>query len=477
MHLSRWLLGIWIGASLLAFFAAKSEVTEVFDMRMRDYATLLTEIAYRRIHDLEERGVDVINTPPNTAFEYNSTLAFKVWRNGKLAASSTGAPNFPTPNQPGFYYERITSYENSDHEKEIAEGRAPELETDDWIFYAAHDPSYDLWVVVAEIDDVREFLIGKMILQMVWPVLVIFPILFAAIYFIIQKQLRPLGKVSRQIGRRSPSELSSISSDGAPAELIPIIASLNSLLARLSAALEAERRFTANASHELRTPLAALITQVQVAERQSEDKESRHVLSKIRDRANRLTNLVDQLMTLARLDPDQSSLNPEHFCVQQTSEAILADLANAALEKNIELNLDVAPNSTVYGIEAHYSVMVRNLVENAIRYSPENTEVCLKFSQEGSTCEVMVTDQGKGIPDKEKKRVFEYFTRGENESILGSGIGLSIVQRVASFMKATVTITDNIPSGTIVTVWWDTNVASVAADSIRKTRQHQSKER
>lgn len=451
IHLSRILLLIWLVTTILAFFAARNEVTEVFDERMQQYAGLLTEIAYRRIHDLEDRGIDVGIHPPGSTFSYNSQLTFRVWRRGALVAMSTGVPDFPKPDKPGFYYRRMMSY---DDRHEHARGDTSRLEEEDWVLFAQYDQKYDLWVVVAEIDDAREILIGKMILQMVWPVLVVFPVMLGALYYSIHKQLRPLRRITRQIGRRSPSDLSAIDVDDAPAELFPVIDSLNQLLNRLGDALQSERRFTANASHELRTPLAALLTQVQIAERQCSDKDQKASLAKIKNRVDRLTHLVDQLLTLARFDPKYNAPEMLEFGVMEACEATLTDMAKYADSKNIELVLDVSGQSKIIGIEAYFTIMLRNLVDNAVRYSAGNSKVHVLFKGTQNQYELRVIDEGRGVPDKDKKRIFEYFSRGQDEQSFGSGIGLSIVKRIADQMRGEIKVEDNPGGGAIFSVVW-----------------------
>jgi len=468
IHLSRLLLIIWLATTVLAFFAARHEVTDIFDERLQDYATLLTEIAYRRINDLEERGIDVAIKPPNTSFEYKSDLAFRIWRKGKLAANSTGAVDFPMPDQPGFYYRRMATsdvHKSWKHREDTDSDRKSDLELEDWVFYAKYDPDFDLWVVVAEIDDVREILIGKVILQIVWPVIFVFPLLFVALYFSIQKQLTPLQRITRQIGRRSPEDLLPLKSDAAPAELLPVIESLNQLLDRLSSALQAERRFTANASHEMRTPLAALLTQVQIAERQCDTPVQKEALVKIRNRVDRLTHLVDQLLTLARFDPKHTSSELVPFEVTMVCEDVLADLANYASEKHIEISLDIQQPVHVVGLETYFAILLRNLVDNAIRYSPENTHVGVLFRAEKEHYCLTVVDEGPGIPDAEKEEIFAYFSRGEHNDTVGSGIGLAIVWRIAELMKGTITLEDNPKGGSVFIFSWPKEIYDQAKDT------------
>ena len=227
---------------------------------------------------------------------------------------------------------------------------------------------------------------------------------------------------------------------GAPDEVRPLVGSLNRLLGRVEAALEQERRFTADAAHELRTPLAALKTQAQVAKGAGEAAGRQHALDQVIAGCDRAAHLVEQLLTLARLDPQRAGQRHAPVDLRELAVQVLAELAPLALAKNIEIGLAEGPVGRVSGDALMLDVLLRNLVDNAIRYTPPGGEVSVAVERTGREIELSGTDDGPGIPAEERDKVGQRFYRilGSGES--GSGLGLSIVLRIAELHGASVTL-------------------------------------
>lgn len=226
---------------------------------------------------------------------------------------------------------------------------------------------------------------------------------------------------------RDPTNLAALETSDVPVEILPLVGSLNTLLVRLEQALTNERRFTADAAHELRTPLAALKTQAQVARRADNAAQRDAALENLILGTDRATHLVEQLLTLARLDPEGESAVLKETCdLAALARRILADQTPTALSKHIELELTGLESVPITGNSAMLGILLRNLVDNAIRYTPSGGRVAVSVVAN----RLEVTDSGPGIPEQEKQRVFDRFYRVLGTEASGSGLGLSIVQRI-----------------------------------------------
>ena len=255
--------------------------------------------------------------------------------------------------------------------------------------------------------------------------------------FGIQRGLLPLNRLSVEIASRSPTQLSPVSTDGLPQEIIPMITSLNGLLLRLDYALSSERRFTSDAAHELRTPLAALKAQAQVAARSNNKDQRINAIEQIIRSMDRLTRMVEQLLTLARLDPDDATKQHSRIDLEKIVEAASSDLAPDALKKKLHFELiRKGEYFVINGQAIALSILARNLIDNAIRYTPQDGQVIISVCAENDQVIFSVRDTGPGIPIKEQQRIFDRFYRILGNNADGSGLGLSIVKRIADMHHA-----------------------------------------
>jgi signal transduction histidine kinase len=237
--------------------------------------------------------------------------------------------------------------------------------------------------------------------------------------------MRPLDAVAAEIAARAPDRLTPLAPQQAPSEIRPLAQAINALFARVEETLENERRFTADAAHELRTPLAALAAQAEVASRARDDDERRHAMDQLAASLRRTTRLVDQMLTLARLD-HEGRAGATSVRLDLLAEEVCAAHGPLAFDKRIALELTATP-TTVSGNGDMLRVLLRNLVDNALRYTPSGGQVTVTVA-EGS---LSVEDSGPGIPAEERSRVFERFHRLAGQETEGSGLGLSIVRRIA----------------------------------------------
>lgn len=394
---------IWMAAAGLAYRDALHEVDELLDAHLAQAATLLVA------QGGELGEIDTEHAP--LLHKYSRGVAFQVWENGrKLLLHSTNAPNTRLSRRDkGFADERI-------------DGRR-------WRVYSVW--SDELLIQVAEEDRARAAIAHGVSRNLILPLLVGLPLLGALIAWSVRRHLRPLSVLSAEVGRRAPDHLAPLPlPDDLPAELVPLLMRLNTLLAQLSASFDAERRFTADAAHELRTPLAALKVQAQVAQRAATEAERSEALAKVLQAGDRAARLIDQLLTLARLEPAHLRHHADVVDLRALAASVTADLAPQALQRGIELAVD-GGNARIDGHADLLAILLRNLVDNAIRYSPDHTRVRIGLRRSGHHVTLEVVDQGPGIAAELRDRLGQRFQRLGRADASGTGLGLSIAQRIA----------------------------------------------
>jgi signal transduction histidine kinase len=267
------------------------------------------------------------------------------------------------------------------------------------------------------------------------PLLFVLPALGGWLWFAAWRGLKPLDEVAREISQRAPQRLDAVTPATAPQEIRPLIEALNSLFARVAAALENERRFTADAAHELRTPLAAIRAQAQVAARARDEAERQHALEQLAASAQRAAHLVEQLLTLARLDP-AATLPMAELRLDQLAAEVCAEQGTQALAKEIALELVATEAAPLIGNEAMLRVLLRNLIDNAIRYTPPGGKVGVGITARAGGVTLSVCDNGPGIPPERRALALQRFHRLAGQETEGSGLGLSIVARIAELHHA-----------------------------------------
>ena len=301
-----------------------------------------------------------------------------------------------------------------------------------WRVYTHTDREHYLTFMVAEKSNFRRHLENQLTRDSVIIMLLTYPFLGILIWIIVGRALQILKRVTIAVKNRAANYLEPVDMSAIPAEIEPLIEELNELFKRLSQAFDREKRFAADAAHELRTPLAALKTQVQVAQQAQDANELKRVLKKIIEGVDRATHVVQQLLTLSRLLPGASINEPETLDLNQPAAETAAILAPEAVKKNIELEL-VAERTPCYvsGNPTAIGILIRNLIDNAIRYTPENGSITINVSKTQQHCVLSVIDTGPGIPEQLRERVFERFYRVIGNKAPGSGLGLGIVKQIS----------------------------------------------
>lgn len=295
-------------------------------------------------------------------------------------------------------------------------------------------------VQVSQPTSLRERLAADLALRTLLPLLILLPVLFALIWVAVGRSLRPLNEVASAVGRRSADALEPLPGNALPEEVRPLVAALNKLLGRLGHTLTLQRSFIADAAHELRTPLTAVSLQLQIAQRAASQTEREAAFTKLKGGIDRATRLVEQLLALARSEPDTAAQPFTLVDLTDVARHVVAERASLADVKRIDLGLSgEVPVRVMADVEALH-VMLGNLVDNAIHYTPPAGIVDVAVaSKDGQTC-LVVTDSGPGIPAEERERVFDRFYRREAAGVPGSGLGLAIVREIAQRHSASVNL-------------------------------------
>ncbi len=284
-------------------------------------------------------------------------------------------------------------------------------------------------------EKVRHEIAEHFLKALLTPLLFGLPVLGGWIWFATWRGLKPLDEMAGEVSRRAPARLDPVTPPFAPREIRALIEALNALFARLAQAMENERAFTADAAHELRTPLAAIVTQAQVAQRARDDVERAHALEQLAASARRASHLVEQLLTLARLDP-AAGLPMAKLRLDSLAAEACADHGPQALEKDITLELASPRPVALDGNEAMLRVLLRNLIDNALRYTPPGGKVCVGVTARESEVRLSVCDNGPGIPPERRAEALRRLRRLAGQESEGCGLGLSIVARIAELHHA-----------------------------------------
>jgi two-component system sensor histidine kinase TctE len=298
-------------------------------------------------------------------------------------------------------------------------------------------------VQAAETLNKRKIMANEILTALVLPQLFLICSALLVVWLGISKGLQPLQHLRREITARSHRDLSPVEDDHAPMEVLPIIDSINGLMARLDKAMSAQQSFVSNAAHQLRTPVAGLITQIDLALRQTDRQSLLHSLQHLRISAERMARLVSQMLDLAKVGPDANkTIELKPLNLTETVQEVTKAWFPHALGKNIDIGYE-GPNEEIMinGDKFLMKILLDNLLDNALRYSPPGSSVTTKLEKNGSVL-LTVVDNGPGIPIDERDSVFQRFYRILGNNVEGSGLGLSIVKEIANLHEATVAIDD-----------------------------------
>ena len=427
-------------AAALSYQQARHEVQELMDGQMTRMARLM-------LAQVQEDATHLMNLPGFLAAQRGFrtshselTLEYQIGKpDGTVLVRSEGIPVDAFANALGF---STVIYENKPWRNLI-------LETTDGAYR----------IQVAQSIRKRDKEALEISRKTTLPLAVVFPLLLVAIYFSVRRELKPLDELAHDVSCRSPENLSLLPDEATPREVQPLVTALNRLIFRVNNSLENERRFTADAAHELRTPLAAVRIQTQVA-MLSEDAEKRnHALAQALAGVDRSTRLVEQMLRLARLDPLARLLTPEKVDLAELVRDVVAGLRDASSATAITVDLDETV-SLIDGDVGLLEIALRNLVDNSLRYSAPDSSVMVFLRSETVGLVMGVSDNGPGVKAEELPRLVERFYRGASVLAEGSGLGLTIVHRIAELHGARLELANREGGGFQACLRWPELIAN-----------------
>jgi two-component system sensor histidine kinase QseC len=436
---------VWGAAGVVSYYKALHEADELMDGQLAQSAKLLMAQVLHETEDLKETQAITESLDETSSHPYEQHLEFRVWNDaGRLLLRSKNSPDTLWSGA-----RRDSEFEFTD----IVHAGQP------WRLLSMHSPDGRYRVQVGHPTDDRERVGLEVATQVAVPILLALPVLGLLVYVSVRRSLRPLEKLAADVAARSPENLETLLALNTPRETQPLVDALNRLLNRLGATLANERRFTADAAHELRTPLAAVKIQAQVALASTDAADHQHALRQVLAGVDRATRLVEQLLRLARLDPLARVPQPQAIDLSALATEVVADMQLLAERKHQQLTF-MTPGLplSVQGDADLLRVALRNLVENALRYTPESGVIEVVATLDNAQPVVAVRDTGPGVNADETSRLVERFYRGEginsDASGEGSGLGLAIVQRIAELHGAQLEINNRATGGLEARLRW-----------------------
>jgi two-component system OmpR family sensor kinase len=324
------------------------------------------------------------------------------------------------------------------------------LENGDWRLYGVQADRQ--FIQVAQKMDRRRSRAMSLALRAVWPIVPVGLLLLVAAWWVVTAALAPLNRIGRDLARRNADSLAPVSDHGAPVEVSPLVAELNSLLVRTAGAMQSQQRFVADAAHELRSPLTALKLQIQTLARAKDDAARAMAMERLSGGVDRSARLVEQLLSLARQDPASVLADACDISLADCVKQTIADMNSFAAARQIKLESGRIQQTFVHGDADSLRILVQNLLDNAVRYTPEGGTVCVTLAGHGTTAALTIEDSGIGIPPESRERVFDRFYRVPGTGVSGSGLGLAIVKAIAERHDASITFSTSPLGGLVVTV-------------------------
>lgn len=409
------ILGIVATLTLFNFVAAfrgyqssMLEAERLFDNQLLDYSQLILDLDVGRV------GPD---------FRIGSNLAFQLWQDERLLFASRGMPSSPVSSgEAGFGFANFDGYR--------------------WRIYTRREESSGRWLVVAERTDLRYVLAENVVLESLTPILLGIPVVALVIWYIVSRGLAPLQQLSADLREKKAQDLQPLHYTHTPAELGQVLQSMNGFIQRLREALEREQRFSADAAHELRTPISALKIQLHNLAREVDT--GSESWQQLQQGVERMQHLVEQLLSLYRSTPERFAAECTELDLLALVQDVVARFYPIIESRGQNLELD-GESAFIRGERFALDTMLANLLSNASKYTPAGGHIQLRLERmPGQVC-LVVEDDGPGIAPDERQRVFARFYRSPaaHDDAPGCGLGLTIVQHVASLHQATVEVVDS----------------------------------
>ncbi len=368
-----------------------------------------------------EKIVNEVVEADSPSSKYGRKIAFQLWsKDGRLLLRSPSAPEDQefSKSKSGFSEEKIND----------------KL----WHVYSISNDIGGYVIHVGQKEEIRSQLTDEISSHLVTQFLIGLPFLGIVIWLIVGKAFKPINRLERQLARREASYLKPLSTKKLPNEILPVVNEINNLFVQLERAFEHERRFSADASHELRTPLAGLLTQAQVALRTTDEEVRTQALQRIKQAVNRMTYMVQQLLTFSRIESNIEFLSKESTVLSREVVQVIADLDQDAHKKRIQMEFEEAHEVPVVVNVPLINILIRNIIDNAIKYTPAQGTIMITVTGKENKVQFCVEDSGPGIAPDQYEESLKRFHRCKEtvNTAQGSGLGFSIVQRIVAIHGA-----------------------------------------
>lgn len=402
---------IWLVALVVSYYDAHRELDQLFDAQLAQSAQLLSSQAGHELLELDELEREDLQ-------QYARHFSVQLWdTSGRLLLRMGAAPAT-----------RFSDAERGFSNTNIA--------GQEWRVFSDWDVEHRILVQMAERHDARARLAAKIALNALLPLVAALPLMGALIWWLVTGGLAPIRRISEEIARRDPGNLDRLDIGSAPGEVHPLIERLNALFERIKDSIANEKRFTADAAHELRNPVAAIRAQAEASLGAEDPSDVRAGLSRISTAAARLSRVVDQLLALARLDAVTDRISFTSVDLVGVAKQTLAELAPAAIERGAMIDLEAPEPAIVPGDAALLAVLIRNLVENALIHGGPGVHITTRITKIDGAYELTVEDNGPGVAIEQRDNLGRRFFRDETSQAEGSGLGLSLVERIAELHGA-----------------------------------------
>ena len=423
-YLLSWILGaLTLGSVLVAlvmYLVLLDEMNEVFDDHLANVAKAVA--SYH--HSGHATGDSTPESPVRNEALDGSEIVTVTWtRSGERVYSSDQRVDLPFSTTQGLSRPRIAGEE--------------------WILFTSVQA--DGVVQAAQRVSDRQELAGESAAKIFLPLFGLVVLVGGLLVFALRRGLQPLDAAARDIAMRSVKSLDPVSTTDVPKEIRPLVLSINDLMSRLSDAFSAQRRFLADAAHELRSPVTAVRLQLQLLKRSTDEASRTNALNGLESGIGRTQHLIEQLLQVARSEPDGEVRRNEPVVLGELVRSVVCDLSIKADQRGIDLGATGPADVVVLGDDHQLTILLSNLVENALRYTSAGGVVDVAADwRDGRPC-LSVIDDGPGIPESEREQVFDRFHRGEDAQTTardfgGSGLGLAIVRAIADQHHACVTL-------------------------------------
>ncbi|MDX2456836.1 MAG: ATP-binding protein [Gammaproteobacteria bacterium] len=394
-------------AALHGYKSSMAEVQQLFDFELADKAHLLAITGNSR-------------SAKGEAVSVSDQYAFQVWQDSEIIQRSDNTPLTAITNLEGGYHDiNFNNYR--------------------WRTYTWFDPAHNRSAITAERIDVRNALVDGIILKPVLPIVAALPVAGLLIWLTVGYGLAPLRNLANHLRSRRAEDLRPIPATRQPLELMQVITSTNDLFSRLEASFARERQFASDAAHELRTPISAL--KVHLHNISKDLPAGHHDLVQLEAAADRMGNLVEQILALHRTAPDQYMTRFRELDLYQLVQAVIISTYSGFEERNLQLEL-TGELALMSGDQFALEALVKNLLDNACKYTPVGGHVCVSVSADSAGTRLQIEDSGTGVPEEQYHRIFDRFYRvggdQHQSGVVGCGLGLAIVKHIADLHSASI---------------------------------------